>query len=156
MDFAPSKQWKWPCITHLEDCRNRKPPTDSAEEAQNGNDLADRTSAPLNVKQGSKQQWLNSYFNPAAFVPNAIGTHGNSGRNMLRGPRGSNLDLAFLKNFPFYNDLYRLQLRWEMYNATNTPWFGTPDTNPTDTNYTKITGTQNSPRVMQFAAKFIW
>src|ERR1039458_756524 len=33
MDFAPSKQWKWPCITHLEDCRNRKPPTDSAEEA---------------------------------------------------------------------------------------------------------------------------
>ena len=124
--------------------------------SQNGNDLADRTTAPLNVKQGSKTQWLNSYFNPAAFVPNAVGTHGNSGRNMLRGPRGTNLDLAFLKNFPFYNDQYRLQLRWEMYNATNTPWFGLPDTNPTDTNYTKITGTQNGPRVMQFAAKFLW
>lgn len=125
--------------------------------SQNGNDLADRVSGQaFNVHKGSERQWLNSYFNPAAFTPNAIGTHGNSGKNLMRGPAGDNLDLAFLKNWPFYHEQYRFQFRWELYNATNTPWFGTPDTNPTDTNYTKITGTNNSPRVMQFALKLLW
>src|ERR1035437_5404911 len=32
MGFAPSKPWKWPCITHSDGCRNRKPPIDSAEQ----------------------------------------------------------------------------------------------------------------------------
>src|ERR1035437_9489468 len=35
MGFAPSKPWKWPCITHSDGCRNRKPPIDSAEQGNN-------------------------------------------------------------------------------------------------------------------------
>src|ERR1035437_10788449 len=35
MGFAPSKPWKWPCITHSDGCRNRKPPIDSAEQGKN-------------------------------------------------------------------------------------------------------------------------
>jgi hypothetical protein len=129
---------------------------DNNSASQNGNDLADRTGAPLKVHQGSERQWLQKYFNTAAFKQNAPGTFGNSAKNLLRGPANDNMDVAFLKNFPFYNDQYRFQFRWEMYNATNTPWFGTPDSNPTDSNFGQITGTQNSPRVMQFALKLYW
>jgi hypothetical protein len=39
--FLPSKRWKWPSITHLDDCRNRNPPTDSAEEAKHSSNDAD-------------------------------------------------------------------------------------------------------------------
>jgi hypothetical protein len=126
---------------------------------QDGNDLADEVPGkPLNVHQGSESQWLNQYFNTAAFVPNALGTRGNSPKNIMRGPAHDDLDVAFLKNFPFYREQYRFQFRWEMYNATNTPWFGTPDSSPTDGNYGKITGPQIAfaGRVMQFALKFFW
>jgi len=124
--------------------------------SQNGGDLADLTGKPLNVHQGSQAQWLNQYFNPAAFKTNAAGTFGNSARNLLRGPANDNLDLAFAKDFPFDKEQYRFQFRWEMYNATNTPFFGTPDNNPSDGNFGKITGTQGNPRIMQFALKFYW
>ncbi len=126
---------------------------------QDCNDQADEVSGkPLNVHQGSESQWLNKYFNTGAFVPNALGTRGNSPKNVMRGPAHDDLDVAFLKNFPFYKEQYRFQFRWEMYNATNTPWFGTPDSSPTDGNYGKITGPQvaYAGRVMQFALKFFW
>ncbi len=126
---------------------------------QDGNDLADEVPGkPLNVHQGSESQWLHEYFNTAAFVPNAPGTRGNSARNVMRGPARDDLDVAFLKNFPFNHEQYRFQFRWEMYNAANHPWFGTPDNNPTDTTYGQITGPQVAfaGRVMQFALKFYW
>ena len=37
------------------------------------------------------------YFDTSKFVANAIGTFGNSAKNMLRGPRYFNTDLALLK-----------------------------------------------------------
>jgi len=126
---------------------------------QDGNDLADRVPGQsLKVHQGSESHWIHQYFNTAAFVPNALGTRGNSPRDVMRGPAYDNLDLAFLKNFPFYHEQYRAQFRWEMYNATNTPWFGSPDGNPTDSTYGQITGPQQAfhQRVMQFALKFYW
>jgi len=124
--------------------------------SQHGNDNADLTGKSLNVHQGSQAQWLKQYFNPAAFKQNAPGTFGNYPKNMLRGPANDNLDLAITKNFQFDKEQYRLQFRGEMYNATNTPFFGTPDTNPSDGNFGQITGTQGAPRVMQFALKFYW
>ncbi len=54
---------------------------------------------PLNIRQGSKAQWLTHYLNPAAFVANAPGTFGDSGKNMLRGPGIDSSDLAFVKNW---------------------------------------------------------
>src|SRR5664280_2635366 len=35
MAFAPTKPWKWPCITRWDASLNRNQPTDSAEEAKN-------------------------------------------------------------------------------------------------------------------------
>lgn len=125
----------------------------NSSKSQNGNDHADLTGQPLNVHKGSESQWLNQYFNPAAFKPNAPGTFGNSAKNLMRGPRDTNLDLAIAKNFPFA-ERYRLQFRAEMYNATNTPFFSNPNTDPTGSNFGQITSTRGNPRIMQFGTKF--
>ena len=44
---------------------------------------------------GTIEQW----FNTAAFAQPALGSFGNSGRSILRGPGQNNLDLGFFKNF---------------------------------------------------------
>src|SRR6185312_4747725 len=132
-----------------------------------GGDRADYTGGSLNVDQGSKNQWLNQYFNTAAFAVNAPGTFGNSGRNTMQGPGVANLDAALMKNFPF-RERYRLQLRWEAFNALNHAAFGNPDTNVSDGPgvFGKIFNTKGyggeqaffgyGARVMQIALKLYW
>jgi hypothetical protein len=124
--------------------------------SQEFSDRADLTGQPINARQGPKGQWLLQYFNPAAFKPNALGTWGDSARNLLVGPPFRNLDLLLAKNIPF-KERYRAQFRWEMFNATNTPSFGTPDTNPSDGVYFgQIFGSNRPPRIMQLALKLFW
>lgn len=60
------------------------------------------------------------------------------------------------KNIPF-KERYRVQFRWEMFNATNTPSFSTPDTNPSDGPlFGGITSSNLPPRIMQLALKLYW
>ncbi len=132
-----------------------------------GGDRADLTGQPLNVKQGSKGQWINQYFNPAAFQPNAEFTFGNSPRNVLVGPHLNNVDLGIDKNFRFH-ERYRVQFRWEMFNAFNTPAFDPPNNNPSSGSFGRITCTWGcvtgvdadalgyQARLMQVALKFYW
>jgi hypothetical protein len=127
-----------------------------------GADRADYNGQPLNVDQGSKNQWLQQYFNTAAFGQNAPGTFGNSGKNIIQGPGVNNLDFALMKNFPI-NERFRLQLRWEAFNALNRPIFADPDTNLPDSNFGHITNTKGygaeqstfgyGARLMQVALK---
>jgi hypothetical protein len=122
-------------------------------EANIGGDRADSVSgASLNQHQGSKSQWLSQYFNTAAFTANAPGTFGSSPKNLLTGPGFNNLDLGFSKNFPF-RERYRLQFRWEMFNAMNRTWFSIPDNSLGDGAFGRITSDNNSPRLMQAALK---
>jgi hypothetical protein len=142
---------------------------------------ADRVpGVPLKVRQGSEfsggpsgKGWLNEYFNTAAFQPCAQGTFGSSGRGLITGPSEDNLDMAVVKNFPFDNEQYRFQFRWEMFNATNTPYFNIPDSGVTDSTFGTIQNTNglgnngtggnssgqgvgDGGRVMQFAVKFYY
>jgi hypothetical protein len=57
-----------------------------------------------------------------------------------------------MKNFPF-RERYRLQFRWEMFNAFNRTWFGQPDNTVGDLNFGRITSDWNTPRLMQGALK---
>jgi len=117
-------------------------------------DRANVTGQPLEVQQGSKQQWLNQYFNPAAFTVNPAGTFGTSGRNILRGPRYDSIDFAFLKNWTI-RERYGLQFRWELFNALNHASFNTPVADPSSANFGQITKIGPiAPRVMQGALKF--
>ncbi|HTF68813.1 MAG TPA: hypothetical protein VK638_39650 [Edaphobacter sp.] len=106
-----------------------------------------------NPHQGSKQQWLAHYFNTAAFVPNAPGTFGDSGKNILRAPAINTADVAFIKNWQFM-ERYGTQFRVEMFNALNHPSFGTPNNDPTSSNFGQITSIGPiPPRVMQGGLK---
>lgn len=93
----------------------------------------------FNVRPGNKSQWLNEYFNVNAFTANANGTFGDSGKNLFQGPPISTMDLAFAKNWTIVEG-YRLQFRWEMFNALNHPSFSNPDNNFGDYNPATQTG----------------
>lgn len=86
-------------------------------------------------------------------MTNPPGTFGNSAKNLMRGPANNNVDLQFSKNFPF-RERYRVQFRWEMFNALNRTWFYLPDNNVGDGAFGQITSDNNFPRLMQAALKF--
>lgn len=109
---------------------------------------------PFNIRTGSKSHWLNDYFNTAAFVPNAVGTPGDSEKFFIQAPPIADADLAIMKDFAI-GERYKVEFRWEAFNAFNHPSFGQPDATPTDPNYGKITGIGNiPPRVQQGALRF--
>jgi len=65
---------------------------------------------------------ITEWFNKAAFAQPPLGSFGNSGRSILRGPGINNLDLGLFKNF-FLPKNATLQLRVEAFNAFNHPQF---------------------------------
>jgi carboxypeptidase family protein/TonB-dependent receptor-like protein len=117
-----------------------------------GSDRADliggRASLDPNRPHGALIQ---EYFNVAAFGPNAISTFGNSGKNILRGPRYFNIDLGLLKNFAI-SERINLQFRAEFFNAFNNVNFGAPHNYLGSSSTGQITSAGN-PRILQFALK---
>jgi hypothetical protein len=105
---------------------------------------------------------INEWFNINAFQPNAIGTFGDTGKNVLRGPRYFDADLAMIKTTSLEGKA-SLELRAEAYNAFNNVNLGNPDNILTDTGFGQITGLAGSsssntygtaqPRILQFGAK---
>jgi hypothetical protein len=118
-------------------------------------DRADFVSGqPLNLKQGNRAHWVSEYFNTQAFAANAVGTFGDTGKNIMRAPHETWGDAGIDKNFRIA-ERYGVQFRWEFFNAFNHPSFGSPGTNPTYGNFGQISGTGSEPpRVMQGALKF--
>lgn len=102
----------------------------------------------------SHAQLVKSWFNTSAFTANQIGTFGNSGKNVLRGPRYFDTDMALLKNMPIEKDV-SMQFRAEFYNALNNVNFNTPDSGLTDSAFGQITSAQ-SPRILQFSLKALF
>lgn len=134
--------------------------------AQVGGDRADLTGQPITSHQGDKAQWLLNYMNLSAFQPNAPGTFGNSPRNVLRGDMTNVGNLGISRSFPF-KEHYRIQFRWEMFNAFNRANFANPANDPSNpSSFGRITSTKGygaeqdtfgvPARVMQFALKFYW
>lgn len=84
-----------------------------------GSDRADYIGGPSSLDPNRPHgELVKEHFNVAAFVPNAIGTFGNSGKNILRGPRTFDTDLGLLKNFAIVERI-SLQFRAEFFNAFN-------------------------------------
>ena len=111
---------------------------------------------PTDVPGG---QSLMEYFNTAAFSSAGLtGTCmvGSAGRNIVRGPRYVNGDFSVFKNFAL-DERYNLQTRFEFFNVTNTPHFANPGGDESQTaSFGEIRGTIGNPRIVQFAAKFIF
>ena len=100
----------------------------------------------------------------------ATGTDfGNVGRNVLRGPRQTNVDFSIIKRFPL-GESKNLEFRAEFFNLFNHVNFANPISNfnavpSTSINpntgqitgdagdFGRITAASNNPRLIQFAIK---
>jgi Carboxypeptidase regulatory-like domain/TonB dependent receptor len=104
----------------------------------------------------SHGELIEQFFNTALFVPNAEGTFGNSGKNNLRGPRFFNTDFGLLKTTRV-NERTSVQFRAELFNIFNNVNFGQPDNVLSDgpEQFGHIF-TAGSPRILQFALKFLF
>jgi hypothetical protein len=101
-------------------------------------------------------------FNTCAFASaTTIGSFGNAGRNIIRGPGYQNWDISFFKMFPIREEMH-FEFRAEFFNAFNhaNPEFTNPETivENTATELGSSTygfpGYTRPPRQIQFALKF--
>jgi hypothetical protein len=121
---------------------------------------------PITREWSSRDDMISQYFNTSAFLRPAQetpGTYGNSGRNILTGPRFVSTNFSVLRDFPLAERI-KLQFRSEFFNLFNQVNFGTADTtgganNPDNTVTSSTFGrirTAGAAREIQFALKLIW
>ncbi len=143
----------------------------------------DRSTATSNIPRGY-------FFNPFAFarpivlagqlIPSSNGTataaatgtdFGTVGRNVLRGPKQTNVDFSVIKRFPL-GESKNIEFRAEFFNLFNQVNLANPISNLNAVqssggsldpntgeifnpgNFGRITSTSNNPRLIQFALKF--
>ena len=97
-------------------------PTDIATNLSNSDGGGNVASAARPNRIGdpnSKPCIPGTRFNTCAFATNTVlGTFGNAGRNIIRGPGFQNWDLSIFKNIPI-NERYRFEFRAELFNIWN-------------------------------------
>ena len=100
------------------------------------------------------QRTTSRWFNTAAFAAAPQFTLGSSSRNPVRGPGYRSLDLAVFRRIPLAGST-ALELRGEVFNATNTAPLGAPNTTVGAAAFGTITSA-GDPRVVQLAVKFLF
>lgn len=136
---------------------------------------AQRTGSNPSTQGSLHSRVLNGYLDQNAFTiapeaPNGSGPgdtdFGNSGVGFVRGPGQHNIDMAVERIFPV-RESCSFRFRAEFFNLTNTPQFASPNNDldftdgpngPVNLNpsFGKITATAANPRIIQFAAKFLF
>jgi hypothetical protein len=102
----------------------------------------------------SHGELVQQYFNPSVFAPNAVGTFGTSGKNILRGPGFFDTDFGVVKNTKITERL-SCQFRAEFFNLFNNVNFYQPDNSIADSTVGQITSARD-PRILQFALKLLF
>ena len=110
---------------------------------------------PMFSGSRSHAQMITQYFDTSKFVPNAIGTFGNSGKNILRGPRFFKTDFGVLKDFK-PTERTSLQFRAEFFNLFNNVNFAAPGNTVTSTDSFGVITSAGSPRIAQLALKALF
>jgi hypothetical protein len=100
------------------------------------------------------------FFDTSAFAVPDEGRFGTSGRNVITGPGVQSVDMAIVRAFRL-NDVARLQIRVDAYNALNHPNFVAPPSlqNLKDLGDSPDFGAlfiARSPRIMQLGLKLLW
>lgn len=112
-----------------------------------GQDRPNVVGAPY-VKNNATQVWLN----PLAFVPNPLGTFGNTGYNAVLGPGFFDLDTN-LKRIVRITEKHKVELRFEFFNVLNHTNFSNPVNSLKSTAFGVIQSSSD-PRILQLAAKY--
>ena len=103
------------------------------------------------------------WYNQAAFVPATSLTFGNSGRNLLRNPRRTNIDMTLHKMFPI-RERMGFEFRAEAFNVFNHAEWGNiagaggnaggASNNTQGSSSFLYVSTVHNPRILQLALKF--
>ena len=120
-----------------------------------GSQRADFTGGTVSTASGrSHGEMIQQWFDTSKFVVNPVGTWGNAGRNILRGPRLFSTNASLLKEI---HPLERLmfQLRAEAFNVFNNVNFNGPDNTVTSDQFGQITSARD-PRILQFGIKAVF
>jgi Carboxypeptidase regulatory-like domain len=127
--------------------------------AMNSNNSNSQANSQLpNVLQGvplyPDTKTAAEWFNPAAFVAPGQYKFGNEGRNILRGPRFSDVDFSAAKTL-YLPKLERgqIQFRFDATNALNHTSLGIPNTSIGGSTVGQITGAALSGRTLQLGAR---
>jgi hypothetical protein len=97
----------------------------------------------------------NPYYDKSAWRPVTEVRFGNTGRNSVRGPGWTNLDLSLFRRFPIKRT--ELEARIEAFNVTNTPHFNLPSTANRSVNssgFMTITSAQSDERQVRLGLRF--
>lgn len=98
----------------------------------------------------SQVHTMASWFNPCAFALNAVGTFGNEGSGVLRGPYFQDWDMGLAKNFALRESV-GLQFQLEAFNVFNHPSWGQPNLSWTDGSPLGAITSATSPRLVQLS-----
>jgi len=106
---------------------------------------------------------IQSWFDPACFPSAALGTYGNSGRDILFGPRFFNMNTSLAKSFKlrWLGEAGLLQIRIDAFDVLNHPNFGQPNASvvPGTVGVTTSTSTISSAitqRNVQLGARIVY
>jgi hypothetical protein len=103
----------------------------------------------------ASERTIDRWFDTGFVVPNAPGTIGNAGRNLIIGPGRKNVDVMVARNFRLPLEGHQIQFRFESFNFTNTPNFGPPNTGVGGVTAGRI-NTADDPRRIQFGLKYLF
>ncbi|MBL8210438.1 MAG: TonB-dependent receptor [Bryobacterales bacterium] len=117
-----------------------------------GGQRADLVGDPYLPGGRSRGDLINEWLRRTAFAPNAVGTFGNLGRNVFRGPSLTSVDLGVVKNIPIRESL-SAQFRFEMFNAFNHVNLTGPNTAQNNTAQFLRTLSAFDPRILQLALR---
>jgi hypothetical protein len=91
-------------------------------------------------------------------VPNTMGTYGNSGRDIVLGPKYVDLDMGLMRNIPIRESMH-VEFRAEAFNILNHANFATMSSgfhlSLSDAKVGSITQAAD-PRILQFALKYFF
>jgi hypothetical protein len=101
-------------------------------------------------------EMVQRWFDTSAFTVNPVGTFGNSGRNILRGPRFFHSDLGVLK-VTQVTERVGMQFRAEFFNLFNNVNFRLPNNNVSAGQFGQITQVvEDNQRIIQFGLKILF
>ena len=126
---------------------------DVASTGQAGGQRPDLVGDPVGGVNRDRQAIINGglWYNRAAFTNPARGFFGNAGRNILIGPGNWNLDFGLFKNIDVA-ERFKVQYRWEMFNAMNHANLNQPVSNINSGSAGEIQ-TLSGPRIMQMGLR---
>ena len=122
----------------------------------------ERPNLVIGVPLTPADQTPGAYISRSAFATPAPGTFGNLGRNILRAPGLSQLDLG-LSKYVTFTERTSVRFRADLFNVANRAQFGAPNADLSLGNFGTITTVANvnatgrgTPRELQLSAKFLF